>query len=251
MTVLKSARKTVNRCLFPLGLEVIRKDSHDSRDQSNFLPFERTIAAAERSGLSVGDYIDEVMNKQPGATQATIDGMMRLGVFARRITNVVEIGPGSGRYLEKTVAACSPTRYEVYETAAPWASYVKAKYNVILQPTDGQTLRATPDNSVDLVHAHKVFSSIPSLPTFIYWTEMARVCRNGGYAVFDILTEACLDLDTLQQWVDSGLDTGSYPAAMPRAIAVGYFSSRQFELVGTFVVPMTPGRTEVFVFRKA
>ena len=250
MSILGLARLAVNRRLSPLGVEIVRKSGHDWSDTRTFLPFQATIAAAERSGLSVGDYIDEIMNNTPGATQATIDGMKRLGVFTEQLRNVVEIGPGSGRYLDKTMAACSPTRYEVYETAGPWASYIQTKYSVLLQPTDGRTLSATPDNSVDLVHAHKVFSGIPSLPTFTYWTEMARVCRIGAHAVFDILTEACLDLDTFKKWVDSSIENGAYPAAMPRITPIQYFESCQFDLIGTFFIPLSPGKTEVFVFRK-
>lgn len=250
MSLLKFARATLNRCVSPLGIEIIRKGIHDFSDQKQYIPVQQTVAAAERSGLSVGDYIDEVINNIPGATQATIDGMKRLGVFAQRISNVVEIGPGSGRYLEKTVLACSPARYEIYETAGPWASYIETKYKIVMQHTDGRTLGSTRDNSVDLAHAHKVFSSIPSLATFTYWAEMARVCRRGGHAVFDIMTENCLDLDTFKKWVAFPHETGSYPAAMPRAIAVEYFESHQFDLVGTFFIPMPPGRTEVFVFHK-
>jgi hypothetical protein len=250
MRVAKFAKQMINAYLSPLGIEIIRVRRHDWSDQRNFIPAQETIAAADRYGLSVGDYIDQVINKHPGATQATIDGMKRLGVFAQRLTNVVEIGPGSGRYLEKTMVACSPKRYEIYETAGPWISYLMTKYNVVVQPADGHTLRATPDNSVDLVHAHKVFCSVPSLTTFIYWTEMARVCLSGGHVVFDILTETCLDLDAFQKWVNSSISYGTYPAAMPQAIAVEYFSSRQFDLVGTFFVPLGECRTEVFVFRK-
>ena len=112
---------------------------------------------------------------------------------------MVEIGPGSGRYLEKTVEACAPSHYEVYETAGPWASYVVSKYNVVLQPTDGRTLRPTPDGSTDLVHAHKVFPSIPFVATCSYWTEMARVARSGAHVVFDIKTEASLDSDIFEK----------------------------------------------------
>jgi hypothetical protein len=250
MSILKFARVAVNRCVSPLGIEILPKKGHDYSDDREYIPCQQTIAAAESSGLSVGDYIDEVINKIPGATQATIDGMKRLGVFAHRITNVVEIGPGSGRYLEKAMAECSPTRYEVYETAGPWISYLENKYPVVMQPTDGLSLHATPDCSVDLVHAHKVFCGVPSHTTFTYWTEMARVCRSGGHAVFDILTEACLDLSTLQKWVDHPSGYLAYPAVIPRVLAIEYFASRQFDLVGTFFIPMTPGRTEVFVFHK-
>lgn len=248
---LKFAKGMLDLATAPLGLEVRRRNRHDWSDTRNFIPFDETVEAAKRANLSVGDYIDGVMNRTPGATQATIDGMREHGVFKGPVRTVVEIGPGSGRYLEKTIAACQPQRYEVYETAECWASYVASKYPVVVQPTDGRSLAATPDGSADLVHAHKVFSGIPSLPTWIYWAEMSRVCAQGGHVVFDILSEACLDLDMLEKWVGSGVENGAYPAGMPRGLALDYFSSSGFDNVGTFFVPMgTDYTTEVFVFRK-
>lgn len=246
----KMAKYALDLAMAPLGLEVRRRE-HDFSDTRNFIPFHSTLQAAERAGLSIGDYIDSVLNKTPGATQATIDGMRALGVFARPVDSVVEIGSGSGRYVEKTIAACAPKRYEIYETSKVWADYVGSKYGVVVRPTDGKTLSSTSAGGTDLVQAHKVFSGIPSLPTWIYWTEMSRVCRKGGHVVFDILTEACLDLGTLEKWVNSGIENGAYPAAMPRSLALDYFSDRGFDIAGTFLVPMGLGRTtEVFVFRK-
>src|SRR5262245_3101601 len=97
---MKQAAKTV---LSRSGVKV----GHDWADVSKFIPFEGTLEGAKRAGLSVGDYIDTVINKTPGATQSTIDQMVALGVFSGHIQSVVEIGPGSGRYLEKTIKICS------------------------------------------------------------------------------------------------------------------------------------------------
>ncbi len=240
----------MNAAVAPFGLQVSRRSSHDWSDTRNFIPLEDTLIAAEQAGLPLGDYVDGVMNKIPGATQGTIDGLAKLGVFSRPLPTVVEIGPGTGRYLEKTIAACSSQRYEIYETSQAWASYVAAKFDVITQPTDGKTLSATPDASADLVHAHKVFSTIPFISTSSYWTEMARVTKRGGYIVFDIMTERCLDAETLRRWAASGVENGSYPAAMPRQVAIDYFGDRSCELVGSFLVPMGAGTTEVLAFRK-
>ncbi len=242
------AKRTLNWAVAPLGVKIV--GTHDWSNTRDFIPFERTIDAAERAGLSVGDYIDSVINNAPGATQVTIDGMSRLGVFSGQIAKVVEIGPGSGRFLEKTIEACSPSHYEIYETADSWASYIVSKYNVVLQPTDGKTLKSTPEGSTDLVHAHKVFNSIPFVETYAYWTEMARVARSGAHVVFDIMTEDCLDSSTLEKWVVAETGHGSYPAIMPRSLAIDCFESRGFDLVGAFIVPMGPGMSETFVFRK-
>jgi hypothetical protein len=237
----------------PFGLEVDNKrtHAHDWSDLASYIPFEPTLQAARQVGVSVGDYIDSVMNGTPNATQATIDQMAALGVFAAPIETVVEIGPGSGRYLEKTLKACPSARYEIYETAQKWATYVAEKYGAIWQPTDGRSLAATPTGSVDLVQAHKVFSSIPFLATARYWLEIFRVTRPGAFAVFDIVTEACMTPELVTRWVSSGRGSASYPALTPRAVAIDTFASNGFGLVGSFIVPMGPGTTETFVFRKA
>jgi SAM-dependent methyltransferase len=248
--VAKPLTSAVKRSLARLGIEVHLVRHHDWTDLASFIPFEATLKAAADAGLSVGDYIDGVMNKIPGATQETIRRMKELGVFAGRIETVLEIGPGSGRYLEKTIAECAPKRYEIYETADKWAHWVEQKYGVLRQITSGSSLASTPSASIDLAQAHKVFSGMDLMGTLNYWAEMVRVVRPDGYVVFDIVTEACLEPETVGRWIASGLNTGSYPAAVPRTSALHYFESQGFSCVGSFLIPMGPGTTEVFVFRK-
>jgi hypothetical protein len=93
----------VNKFLNEFGFKIVSVNLHDQNNQENFIPIEQTLREASRAGLSVGDYIDSVMNNTPGATQLTIDGMHRLGVFDQKIDTICEIGPGSGRYLEKII----------------------------------------------------------------------------------------------------------------------------------------------------
>ena len=246
-----AARAAAKVAFASIGGAISGKRGHDWHNVANYIPFEETIAAAASAGLSVGDYIDGTAPGKPSATRQTIDEMARLGVFDGPIAWVVEIGAGSGRYVERTINACQPKRYEIYETAAKWAGYVAERYHVIWQPTDGKTLAATPDNSVDLVQAHKVFSTVSFLVSAHYWLEMARVARPGGFAVFDIVTESCMSTEQLEVWVASGIDNGSYPAVIPRGLATEFFAKHGFALRGSFTVPMRPGRTETFVFQKS
>jgi hypothetical protein len=198
----------------------------------------------------VGDYIDSVMNRAPGMTQETIDRLAAMEVFSRDVDRALEIGPGSGRYLEKVLKLCSPRRYEVYETAADWADYLGRRYPVIVHPTDGRSLAATTTESIDLAQAYKVFSTIPFIATCRYWSEMARVVRPGGACVFDVMTENCLPPSMVDSWASSGIENGSFPAAVPRVVATSFFEARGFDLVGSFVVAMPPGQTETLVFRR-
>ncbi|MFJ7244352.1 hypothetical protein ACIQWA_06840 [Kitasatospora sp. NPDC098652] len=150
----KMLKSGIKHLLGRAGFDIVRS-TNNRGGVDDFLPFEATMGAARAAGLSLSDYIDEVMNGTPGATQSTIDELRGLGAFAANPKTVLEIGPGSGRYLEKTLKECSPVRYEIYETAALWADYLVDTFKVVAQPTAECSLASTPDGSVDLVQAHK------------------------------------------------------------------------------------------------
>jgi Methyltransferase domain len=232
------------------GAALVKTPAHDWSNVADFIPFDTTMKAAKDAGLSVGDYIDTVMSKTPGVTRLTIDNLVSIGVYSGAVNWVVEIGPGSGRYVEKTLSVCSPSKYEIYETATKWGSYVAEKFEVLLQPTDGHSLKATPSDSADVVQAFKVFTTIPFSKTSQYWLEMIRVTRQGGWVVFDAVTEPCLDTKSVELWANAGIDNGSHPALLPRSVALNYFKERGFSCLGSFVVPMSPGTCATFAFRK-
>ncbi|NGO11479.1 class I SAM-dependent methyltransferase [Streptomyces sp. HC44] len=246
-SALKSGAK---RLLGRAGFDIVRS-TNNLGGVDDFIPFEATTRAARAAGLSVADYIDEVMNGTPGATQSTIDELRALGVFAASPNTVLEIGPGSGRYLEKTLKECSPERYEIYETAGPWANYLVDTFGVVAQPTAGSSLAPTPDASIDLVQAHKVFNTVTFLCASRYFFEMARVTRPGGRIVFDVMTETCLDPDAVRTWAtQGGAGHDSYPAAMPRQTCVDLFATLGCSLKASFRAPMGVATTEVLVFTK-
>ncbi|MER5491524.1 class I SAM-dependent methyltransferase [Streptomyces sp. NPDC002490] len=245
-----AVRSAVKRLIGRTGFDVVRS-TNNRGGVDDFLPFEATMRAARASGLSVGDHIDEVMNGTPGATQSTVDELRTLGVYAAKPDTVLEIGPGSGRYLEKTLKECSPSRYEIYETAAPWAAHLVDAFGVVARPTEGSSLAPTPDGSVDLVQAHKVFNTVTFLCTARYFLEMARVTRPGGRIVFDVMTETCLDPAAVHAWAArGGAGHDSYPAAVPRQTCVDLFESLGCALEASFLAPMGIGSTEVLVFAK-
>jgi hypothetical protein len=244
-TVRKTAGRLVNGALGVAGLEL--KPRYYGCEQ--FLPFDRTIKESRSSGQTLGDFID-FKYSQPGATQATIDQLASFGVYSGNIERVCEVGPGSGRYLQKTIDKCHPNYYEIYETANVWGSYLAKTYNVIFQPTDGRSLSSTPDASIDLFQAHKVFVCTPYLTTYNYFLEIARVVRTSGKAVLDLVTENCMDTETAEAWLKSGPRGGYYPCITPRQFSIDFFLARGFRFEGSFFIPLRPGLTEVFVFHK-
>lgn len=237
-----------NRGLRPFRIQLSSTD-HDWDDPTQFLPFERTLHDSAAAGLTVADYVDVAFN-EAGATQAAIDQMAALGAFDRPIASVCEIGPGSGRYLAKVLQLCRPARVEIYETARPWAQYLVDTYGVVAQPSDGSTLASTESGSVDLVMSHKVFVATTTLVTFRYLTEMARVLRPGGTAIFDVVTERCLSVEQIEDWLASGVHSGPYPASIPRECITALLAHHHLVFNGSFLEPMRPGLTECMVYRR-
>ena len=248
MTIRHSTRIAVNSVLGKAGLE-FRGLNSAYTDYRDYIPFQETIEESTAAGMTVGDYID-MRHNVPGSTQDTIDRMAALGVFDGDVQRVCEIGPGSGRYLLKTLDHCQPASYEIYETSDDWANWLSAEYEVTVQPCDGTSLAATESASVDLVHAHKVMPGQPTLVICRYYHEMARVVRPGGHIVFDIVTEDCLTDAQIDIWLESGIGYQHYPSLVPKQFTIGFFQRRGISFVGSFRVPMLPGETECMVFKK-
>src|SRR5678815_4904216 len=155
-------KRTVKQALRMLGL----RERHDWGDVRTFIPLKETLKRARVAGLSVGDYIDGVMNGMPGMTQQTIEKLRELGVF-EKVATALEIGPGSGRYLEKVQKLCPHATYEIYETSSEWLKYLAEHYPVVSRPVTG-LMEATASNSIDLAQAYKVFNTIPFIATVRY-----------------------------------------------------------------------------------
>jgi hypothetical protein len=249
VTVKQTLLRGVNAALGPLGFRLGRSGYVAFEDYRGFIPFAQTLGEAQAAGLSVTDYVDSHYNVA-GATQATVDRMVEMGALHAGVARVCELGPGSGRYLEKVQKACRPATYEVYETALDWRDYVVRTFGVLGHDADGVSMKQTPDGSCDLVHAHKVFPGVPFLSTCRYFIEMARVTRPGGHVVFDIVTEDCMAPATLSSWLGDSADYQVYPNLLPKQYVRELMSARGLDLVGSFPVPMKPGTTECFVFVK-
>lgn len=225
------------------------KNANAQQPIDQFIRLRETLAGAKAAGMSVGDYIER--NHNIGATQETIDRIAQLGVFQDPIARVCEIGPGSGRYLERVAKACRPGYYEIYETARDWSEWLVKTYAVTAQPCDGASLSPTPSQSIDLVHAHKVFVGLPFLITCHYLNEMVRVARDGGWIIFDVLTEDCMDEASFAAWLAVRPGTWDWtPTLMPKRFLIDNLARHGVRLAGNFFISLWPGKTEVFVFRK-
>jgi hypothetical protein len=240
----ETARKKIKFLLGFIGFRLLRL-SHQGHIRF-YQPLRQTLEGARKANLSVGDYIDSKF-QTPGATQATIDQLARCGVFERKIEVVCEIGPGSGRYLEKVLRLSSPRSYEIYEPDERWSDWLVRTYGVTARDSDGRTLRGTAPNSVDLVHAHKVFVYLPFIIACQYFVEMIRIAKQEGQIVFDVVSENCMPDAAIEKWIASGT---YYPCMLPRNFVIEFFAKRNCSLRSSFLAPMVPGTSEYLAFVK-
>ncbi|TWU16388.1 class I SAM-dependent methyltransferase [Allorhodopirellula heiligendammensis] len=214
--------------------------------QGLYIGARETVEAAERNGETVCDYVEKLWDIV-GLTDNILNQLEQRGVFAEPIETVLEIGAGTGRFLEKTLERHEISRYESYELSKDWAQWLGGKYPIISQPCDGSRLNATPDGSIDVVVAYGVFVYLPFLTTCRYLDEVARVLKPGGRFAFDAYFENCFDEETLAKWVHSGHD---YPVVLPRDMFVDLLQQRGLELTSYFPNPYGIGKTEYMVWIK-
>jgi hypothetical protein len=236
--------RRVNTHLKRRGFEIVRP-WHNENIKS-YLPFQETLAAAGKVGLSIGDYIDAA-HQRPGATQETIDKLVGLGILKKGVRRICEIGSGSGRYLQKTLEICQPEYCEVYETDQDWVEWLARTYKVTAQPADGISLGPTPSGTVDLILAHKLFVYVPFVTTCMYFAEMARVVGPRGAVAFDIVSEECMDEKTVKLWAALKY---AYPCMMPRQYAIDFMHRLGLTFEASFFSFLKPGRSEYMVFTK-
>jgi hypothetical protein len=238
----RQARQSVNNVLRRCGFELIRLNK--PHYVIGFLPLQETVEKARAAKMSLCDWLDQNHN-EPGATPRTIEQLHALGVFQGPIDSVCEIGPGSGRFLDKILQHCQPRQYEIYETEADWSEWLEANYPVKRRKADGKSLSASASDAVDLVASFRVFVALPFLVTLAYMNEMVRIVRPGGMVVFDVVTEECMDEETTARWLVSG---STYPVVTSRRCITQFFEQHGFWLVGDFFIPLRPGRSEYFVY---
>lgn len=242
--ILRLALRPVKILMSKIGFTITRIGSSSNANSLGYISAKKTVAGAKLEGLSICDYIEALWNNK-GGTQFVIDQISECGIFANQSPNVVEIGAGTGRYMEKVLLACEPNLYESYETAKDWANYLQEAFPIISHPADGLSLRFTSEKSVDLIHAHGVFVYLPFLVSYRYWKEIWRIAKIGGFVVFDIFSEDCLQKGLIEKWLES---EHSYPCFLSKDFTVSLFTAHGFALVKTFTHRYGEGKSEYLVF---
>jgi len=234
----------INRALRRLGYKLVRT----SKTGGGYIDATETVKAARAQGLSVREYVESVWNQQ-GCTERVIEEMRTAGCLVP-CDRIVEVGPGTGRYLEFVLQQVSPKRCDIYETADDWATWLASTYapTVVRQPADGHTFSHTPNQSCGLVHAHGVFVYLSLLHAFEYFQEMVRVCAPQGHICFDFYQAEAFDEPMLMRWLAY---PERYPVVLPSSLVESFFAHQGCELVHEFDNPHGHGQSHYVLFRRS
>lgn len=154
---------------------------------------------------------------------------------------VIEIGPGTGRYLARIRDAVRPRRYVVFETAEDWRDWLVAEYGVEAPPTTGETLDGV--DAAGLIHAHGVLVYTPFLVTAQYLAEIGRVAT--PFVVFDFCSTGEFDDEAIGLWLATA---DRYPVVLER----GWVLSRlpDFDVVDEWAGRYGHGRSHYLILRR-
>jgi SAM-dependent methyltransferase len=188
--------------------------------------------------------------RHQGRRDRIVDRILCHGSFSDA-ARFLEIGPGTGRYLEKALKYNPEVVYEIYEVAADWVSYLKntyyKKYKLEIQPADGRSLADTRTASCDLVWAHAVFVYLPNYLTMSYLDEMARVVKESGIIAFDALSEPGFDMSILRKYIEADM---FFPVIFPEAVIMQWAQSHNLMMADKFDEIYGAYHSNYYVFRK-
>lgn len=204
--------------------------------QGDYISARETVRAARDAGLSVEQYVERLWH-QEGATGAIVERMEAAGALKHADT-VVEIGPGTGRYLARVAEIVKPTRHVIYETAPDWREWLVREYGVEAPPTDGETLAGV--ESAGLVHAHGVFVYTPFLVTARYLSEIIRI--RPRWVVFDFYSPA--EMVDLERWWASG---DRFPVVLDRAWVLSQLPG--YRVCDEWTAPHGQGESRYLILR--
>ncbi|HLO83264.1 MAG TPA: class I SAM-dependent methyltransferase [Chitinophagaceae bacterium] len=214
-----------------------------------YISAESVVLKANEKHLTVNQYLEELWGLDTHA--AGIIKNFELEKYLQNgPLNIVEIGAGTGVYVDKLIKTLGRGNigvYQVYETAADWVKYLGETYPIQLPESNGYQLKSTNADSVDLVHAHGVFVYTSFITSMSYLKEMIRVVKKGGIIAFDVFDQSSYTDEIIEKWISTG---HTYPNIIPEEIILDLFSKNGFRLLKTFHSAFEPGKSKYFVYLK-
>lgn len=239
-------RAAVDRYLHRRGYTAVRSGG-------SYIDAGATAAEAKRMNLSICEYLESKEDdpRKVGRRDRIIDKVLSV-IDPQEVRCVVEIGSGTGMYLDRITEDCMVSDYEVYETDLGWQQFLKShcsKFDCTVQvhQCDGRSLSKTATCTADFVHAHGVFVYLSTIQTAAYLVEMARVCKPSGFVVLDVYAGSTFDLQVTRNWLASGW---TFPVVIDEEWLIGLAKHLGLDLVDRFEEIHGASWVTYFIFRR-
>lgn len=211
------------------------------------------IKAAAKSGLSICEYLER--NNVGGVGKRRDCIVQKLGeVLPAEIQTLVEIGAGTGMYLEEIVRIHRPHKCEIYETSIQWVNYLSQKSSkqteIRCHNADGKTLSQTPSSSVDVAFAHAVFVYLPMIETIGYLEEMVRVVKPGGLIVFDCFVGEHFGMKVIKDWRQDSFGW-TFPVVLSKGLVEEFIENNRLQQVSAFDVKYHASLSTYYILKKS
>jgi SAM-dependent methyltransferase len=227
------------------ALLAARHEAPSHLPRSKFNSVAETTSAAKAKGLSVSQYVAQLWD-EVGLVEANMARFEAAGAFCKKGGRVVEIGPGTGRYLEQVLNRAIPSEYQIYEIADDWRNWLGGTYpSITVCQTDGRSLAETGTRTADLILSFGVFVYLPLTTSLRYFREIHRAAAPGSFVIFDIISEKTIEGRLLDQWIASGLN---YPTFLSSEYVEEVFEGAGFSLVDSFTSKFGPAVSEFLIF---
>lgn len=211
------------------------------------------VKEAVQKGLSVPEYLETTNRGGVGKRRDEIISCLQDLNVLPIVNRIVEIGAGTGMYLEKFLEICKPAIYEVYETNPGWVNYLQhtfsTKTKLKVHNAKGDSLHETANDSADIISAHGVFVYIPVIITFQYLQEAVRVCKQNGYIIFDCFTDRIFTVSEILEFrkKNPGYD---FPVIIKEQMIEEFCTMFNLEKFYTFDVNYHYSKSTYFILKK-
>ena len=244
----------INRAIYAVSRNLLNKMGYAIKPKGEgYLDAQSILKAASKENIPVTEYLEKNNIGGVGRTRDDVINVLQHKNVFSDCEKILEIGAGTGMYLEKFIELCTPNTYEVYETNLGWSEYLKHRYNRLtdlkVHNADGSTLAYTNNDSVDKVTAHGVFVYLPIIITFQYLKEAFRVCKNGGQIIFDCFTDRIFTADEILRFreVNPHYD---FPVVIPEKAIIDFCTRFNLVIESQTDIPYHSTYSTYYILRK-
>ena len=210
--------------------------------ENGYYNFKKLKENADSKSMSVCEFLQEQANTC-GCFESVIS---KIKSFVPKDTlgdlNALEIGGGTGCFIEETIKQFKIKNYESYEVHTEWSEYITQRYNLIQRKCNGYNLNGTADNSIKLLLSHGVFVYLPFRVTLSYFHEIIRVSDRKAVVVFDYYSFEDMLTDKQESYFKNNPNT--YQVFLDDLFVKNFFSNHNYRILGEFYFEEAIGRGE-------